>query len=165
MNYAPIPTNEEARICAVMGLKILDTEAEERFDKITRKATETFNVPISTISILDRDREWYKSAQGIESSEGPRNISFCGHALLQQEMLIIEDAKENTTFADNPYVINHPGIRFYAGKSLYKDADLSLPVGVFCIKDYKPKKMTLEEVDQFLQLAAEAEMELNNIPL
>ena len=162
MTNAPIPANEEERLCAVLSLKVLDTVTEERFDRITKKAAEHFEVPISTIAILDRDREWYKSKQGIEAKEGPRNISFCGHALLQESMMIIEDTLADNRFADNPYVVNDPKIRFYAGKSLYKK-DSSLPVGVFCIKDYKPRKMSMANIGDFLELAEEAENELNSI--
>ena len=161
MHYAPIPKNEEDRICAIIGMKILDTEAEERFDRITKKATELFNVPISTITIIDRDREWYKSEQGMDDQEGPRNISFCGHALVQEDILIIEDTSKNDDFKDNPLVINK-GIRFYAGKSLYKK-DAHLAVGVFCVKDYKPRQMSLTEIGQFLELAEQAERELNQM--
>ncbi len=159
---APIPKNEQLRQCAVLDLKILDTETEERFDKITKKAIEIFNVPISTISIIDNDREWYKSKQGITKQEGPRDISFCGHALLKQDILIIEDTFNDPLFKDNPYVSSPNGIRFYAGKSLFKTPE-NLAVGVFCIKDYTPKKMNINDIEKFLELAEEAEKELNNI--
>ncbi len=159
MHYAPIPKDEKDRICAVIGLNILDTPNEERFDRITRKATELFDVPISTITIIDKDREWYKSKQGIDEPEGPRDISFCGHALTHENVLIIEDTLKNDDFKDNPYVTNK-GIRFYAGKSLYKK-NSTITVGVFCIKDYKPRKMSLLEIGQFLELAEQAEKEIN----
>ena len=159
MHYAPIPTNEDVRLCAVIGLKLLDTKAEKRFDVITKKATEIFKVPISTITIVDKDREWYKSKQGMEDAEGPRNISFCGHALMQEDILIIEDTLKNDDFKDNPYVTNK-GIRFYAGKSLYAK-NSRVPVGVFCIKDYAPRTMSIADINSFLELAKLAEQELN----
>ena len=162
MNYAPIPTNEKVRECAVQDLKILDTATEARFDMITKKATELFHVPISTISIIDNNREWYKSKIGIDSSEGPRNISFCGHALVHQDLFIIEDTLKNPMFADNPYVTSTPGIRFYVGKALFKQPE-NLPVGVLCIKDYSPRKMSVEDISNFLNLAEEAEKELNEV--
>ena len=160
MNYAPIPENENARQCAVLNLKILDTATEERFDRTTKKATELFHVPISTLSIIDNNREWYKSKVGIDNSEGPRNISFCGHALLHHDLFIIEDTLKNPIFADNPYVTSTPGIRFYVGKALFKKPE-NEPVGVFCIKDYSPRKMSMEDISNFLSLAEEAENELN----
>ncbi len=160
MKTAPIPQNEIARQCAVENLKILNTEDEERFNHITKKATEIFKVPISTISIIDNEREWYKAKEGITVTEGPRSISFCGHALLQEDIFIVEDTLNNSIFADNPLVTGTPGIRFYAGKSLYKRPE-NLPVGVFCIKDYCPRKMTANEIAEFLELAETAENELN----
>ncbi|MCX6716022.1 MAG: GAF domain-containing protein [Candidatus Taylorbacteria bacterium] len=160
MLKAPIPNNENERLCAVQGLKLLDTATEERFDRITKKALERFSVPISTITLIDRDREWFKSVQGLPEREGPRDISFCGHALMSEVMLIIEDTLLDSRFADNPMVKSTPNIRFYAGKSLY-EKESNMPVGVFCIKDYKPRKMSLDDINGFLDLAHEAEVEIN----
>ena len=160
MNLAPIPQNEEARICAVQGLKILDTESEERYNVLTKEATARFTVPISTITIIDKDREWFKSAQGLSKKEGPRDISFCGHALMSEVILIIEDTLADSRFFDNPMVTGEPYIRFYAGKSLY-DRRSSLPVGVFCIKDIKPRKFSLKDIDDFLYIAQRVEDEIN----
>ncbi len=161
MKKAPTPPNEDARLCAVLDLKILDTKSEERFDKITKKAIELFHTPISTITVVDKDREWYKSAQGLYTKEAPRDISFCGHALLREDLLIIEDTQKDPDFADNPHVtrIDNP-IRFYAGKSLYSKKD-NLPVGVFCIKDYVPRSLNVTEIGQFLELAELAEIQIN----
>jgi len=91
MQTAPIPSFEKERLCALEGLNLLDTATEERFDVITRKAISRFNVPISTITLVDKDREWFKSVQGLEKKEGPRDVSFCGHALMSEVLLIIED--------------------------------------------------------------------------
>ncbi len=162
MQKAAIPVNEDARICAVQDLKILDTKTEERFDRLTKEATVRFSVPMSTITVVDRSREWFKSEQGIGKREGPRDISFCGHALLSQDILIIEDTSLDSRFADNPMVIGAPFVRFYAGKSLYEYKS-NLPVGVFCIKDIKPKKMTPDDISDFLELAKKAEVELNKV--
>lgn len=160
MQKAPIPKNEKERLCSVMDLNLLDTAPEERFDKITRQATARFGVPISTITIIDKNREWFKSSQGLTSREGPRDISFCGHALLQQNIFIVEDTLKNPLFADNPMVVNDPHIRFYAGKSLFEHKS-NLPVGVFCIKDYKPRTMGLRDIADFLDFAERAEKEIN----
>lgn len=161
MQKAPIPSNDQARVCAVQGLKLLDTASEERFDIITREAIKRFSVPISTITLVDKDREWFKSVQGLQSQGGPRDVSFCGHALMQQVILIINDTLADPRFADNPMVIGEPHIRFYAGKSLY-DYENKLPVGVFCIKDCKPRKMSNLDMADFLGLAEKAEKEINN---
>ena len=160
MQKAPIPPNEEERLRALQGLKILDTPPEDRFDRITKQAMARFNVPISTITLVDKDREWYKSMQGLTQKEGPRDISFCGHALLHQYIYVVEDTLKDPIFADNPMVVGNPLIRFYAGKSLL-DKDSGLPVGVFCVKDTKPRKMSMSEISDFLELASEAEEEVN----
>ncbi len=160
MQKAPIPKFEGERLCALEGLKLLDTATEERFDKITKKALERFSVPISTITLVDKDREWFKSVQGLTAKEGPRDISFCGHALMSEVILIIEDTLEDQRFADNPMVKGEPFIRFYAGKSLYERKS-HLPVGVFCIKDTKPRKFGLSDMNDFLDLASQAEEEIN----
>lgn len=160
MQKAPIPTYEEQRLCALEDLKLLDTSSEERFDVLTKEALRRFSVPISTITLVDRDREWYKSVQGLSNREGPRDTSFCGHALLSQVLLIVEDTLKDPRFADNPMVKGEPFIRFYAGKSLY-DHETNLPVGVFCIKDQKPKKLSMKDIGDFLELANKAENEIN----
>jgi GAF domain-containing protein len=160
MQKAPVPVDDAQRVCAVEGLRLLDTASEERFDCITKEAIARFAVPISTITLVDKDREWFKSMQGLENREGPRDISFCGHALMSQIVMIINDTLEDERFADNPMVIGAPFIRFYAGKSLY-DYKSRLPVGVFCIKDHKPRKMSIQEIGEFLELAERAEKEVN----
>src|SRR3989338_7950862 len=101
MEKEPIPKFEKERICALEGLKLLDTATEERFDQITKKAIERFSVPISTITLVDKDREWFKSVQGLSRREGPRDISFCGHALMSEVLLVIEDTLNDLRFADN----------------------------------------------------------------
>ncbi len=160
MQKAPIPANDKERVCALEDLRLLDTVTEERFDRITKKAIEKFSVPISTITLVDKNREWFKSVQGLEKREGPRDISFCGHALMSEILLVIEDTLADPRFADNPMVKGDPFIRFYAGKSLY-EKNSHLPVGVFCIKDTKPRKLSLSDVNDFLELAEEAENEIN----
>ncbi|MDX9893512.1 MAG: GAF domain-containing protein [Patescibacteria group bacterium] len=161
MKKAPIPQNETARLEALKQLGILDTPTEKRFDQITKEATAKLQVPVSTISIIDEDREWFKSCQGLDSKEGARDISFCGHAMLSREIFIIEDTLEDERFKDNPYVIGKNGIRFYAGIALHDQAS-GLPIGVLCVKDFKPKKMSLDEIEILMKLAAKAEDELNS---
>ncbi len=161
MKKAPIPQNETARLEALKQLGILDTPTEERFDQITKEATAKLQVPVSTISIIDEDREWFKSCQGLDNKEGARDISFCGHAMLSREIFIIEDTLQDERFKDNPYVTGKPGIRFYAGIALHDQAS-GLPIGVLCVKDFKPKKMSLEEIEILMKLATKAEDELNS---
>lgn len=155
---------ESKRIAAVKRLKLLDTASEERFDRITRRAIEELQVPISTITLIDEEREWFKSCQGLPEPEGPRATSFCGHALLSRDMFIIEDATKDPRFSDNPSVIGPPHVRFYAGMALY-DEKTKLPVGVFCVKDTSPRIFSMRELEIFIELARLAEEELSASPL
>ncbi|NTV31125.1 PAS domain S-box protein [candidate division WWE3 bacterium] len=160
MQKAPIPANEATRIASVHALNILDTPPEERFDRITKTATSVFHAPISTITIIDTSREWYKSCQGVDSQEKDRAISFCGHALLSEGVMIIPDTLKDERFRDNPMVISAPNIRFYAGVPLYA-ADGSR-VGVFCIKDVQPRTPTDEDIEILMNFAKWAELEINS---
>lgn len=160
MQPAPIPQDEADRLAAVHRMAILDTKPEERFDRLTKEAVEKLKVPISTLTILDANREWFKSCQGLDQKEGDRAISFCGHALLASSIFIVEDTLKDPRFADNPMVINPPFIRFYAGVALL-DQKTGQPIGVFCVKDTKPRQFSLEEINILIDLAARAEKELN----
>ncbi len=157
---APTPSNENERLHALSLLDILDTKKEERFDAITKEAVKKLKVPISTISIVDKNREWFKSCVGLNEKEGPREVSFCGHALLAKDIFIVEDTTKDEQFKFNPYVIAKPFIRFYAGMALF-DNKSGLPMGVFCIKDTRPRKFSNEELSIFMELAERAEKELN----
>ncbi|KKR43008.1 MAG: GGDEF domain protein [Parcubacteria group bacterium GW2011_GWF1_40_6] len=160
MQNAPIPNDENKRIEAVHRLALLDTEPEERFDVLTREAAEKLKVSMSMVSILDSDREWYKSCVGFNKKEGGRAESFCGHALLATNIFIVEDTLKDSRFADNPTVIGEPFIRFYAGIALF-DHKTRQPIGVFCVKDTKPKKLSVKEIGIMIDLANKAEKELN----
>lgn len=164
MTDAPIPKNEEERIAAVRDLAILDTTPEVRFDRITDLATKLFGAPISTLTIMDSNREFYKSCQGVAERESPRAISFCGHAIASEEdMLIIEDTKKDPRFMDNPMVVRPPYVRFYAGVPIYSLNGQK--VGVFCIKDTKPRKLSDSESFLLRTLASWAELEVNIVGL
>lgn len=159
MKEAPIPKNELKRIQSLYALDILDTPPEKRFDKLTKSAALIFHVPISTLTLIDANREWFKSCQGLSKTEGDRAISFCGHALVEDEILIIPDTLKDERFADNPMVTGEPYIRFYAGVPIMS-AD-SQRIGVFCIKDTKPREFSKEDRDILEGLAAWAELEIN----
>ena len=159
MQTAPIPANEKERLEAVHKLAILDTKPEERFDLLTREAVNKLKVPISTVSILDEKREWFKSCVGLDKKEGERAVSFCGHALLATNIFIIEDTLKDPRFADNPMVVGSPFIRFYAGMALF-DHKTRHPIGVFCVKDTKPRKLNAEEISILIDIAERAEKEL-----
>ncbi len=160
MKKAPIPENEKERLDAVHRLAILDTKPEKRFDELTREAVEKLHVPISTVTIIDENREWFKSAVGLNEKEGERAISFCGHALLAENIFVVEDTLKDSRFADNPMVVGHPFIRFYAGIALV-DHKTNYLIGVFCVKDTKPRIFSVDEIAILMDLAERAEKELN----
>ena len=160
MISAPVQINEQARLTAVYSLAILDTEPEARFDIITKQACDKFKVLISTISILNGKREWYKSCWGLDVREGVRDISFCGHAMYADYIFVVEDTWQGPRFFDNPYVKGKPYIRFYAGVAL-REENSRLSVGVLCIKDNRPRKFTLDDIATLIGLAKQAEIELN----
>ena len=160
MEFAPIPDDEAARLDAVHRLGLLDTPPEERFDRITKAALEQLHVPISTVSIIDKNREFYKSCQGTLERQGDRDISFCGHAMLAKYLFVVSDTLDDPRFADNPTVVGDPHIRFYAGVALF-DHKTRQPVGVFCVKDTKPRQWSAAETDTLLRLGKLAEDEVN----
>lgn len=160
MQQAPIPQNEEERLLSLHALGLLDTEPDERFDRITRMATKIFNAPISTLTLIDANREWFKSCEGLPGREGDRAISFCGHALLAPTIFVIPDTLKDPRFADNPMVVGKPFIRFYAGVPIMS-AD-GQRVGVFCIKDTKPRTFSKQDEDILFGLASWAELEVNS---
>ncbi len=151
---------ETKRLEAVRSLGILDTPPDDRFDAITKGAIDGLHVPISTISIIDEDREWFKSCQGLPIKEGPREIAFCSYAMLANDMFVVEDTLLDERFKNNPYVTGAPFVRFYAGIALL-DATSGLPVGVFCVKDTKPRKLGIDEIGLFMELAEKAEQLIN----
>ncbi len=159
MLEAPIPADEAERLAALRSLKLLDTKPQERFDRITRVAVKLFNVPISTLTLIDSDREWFLSLQGVAEREGPRARSFCGHALLASDVFVVPDTLKDERFHDNPMVVGPPHIRFYAGRTLYSASGKR--IGVFCIRDTKPRVLTLEETQMLRDLSIWAETEVN----
>lgn len=157
MQKPKIPDNEQARLETLITLNLLDTEPEERFDRYTRLATKMFKVPIAAVSLVGQDRQWLKSRQGLDFEETPRDISFCGHAILDDQTLIVEDTKTDKRFADNPLVTQAPNIRFYAGRPI-KAPDGS-NIGTLCVIDRTPKKFNQEDIEALDDLARLVECE------
>lgn len=156
---APIkPANEAVRIQALHGLNVLDSAPEERFDRLTRLAKRLFNVPIALVTLVDKDRQWFKSCVGLDVNETPRDVSFCGHAILQDELLLVPDAKQDKRFHDNPLVTGEPNIRFYAGYSL--TVPNGNKMGTLCLIDTRPRELDDEERGLLRDLAGMAEQEL-----
>ncbi|EEW09974.1 GGDEF domain-containing protein [Vibrio mimicus] len=161
MNHPDKPENETERLAHLHKLGVLDTAAEERFDRITRLAKRLFNVPIALVSLVDENRQWFKSCFGLSVSETSRDISFCGHAILGRKVFIIEDASQDPRFADNPLVTGEPHIRFYAGVPLLYEDKMAL--GTLCIIDRKPRQLSQDELIDLCDLAKMAERELASV--
>lgn len=144
MQAPECPANEAQRLAALHALALLDTAAEDRFDRLTRLARRLFGVPIALLSLVDRQRQWFKSRQGMDVAQTPRSVSFCGHAVLANDLLVVEDATADDRFADNPMVLGEPHVRFYAGRPL-RSPD-GQPIGTLCIIDRRPR--TLSDSDR-----------------
>lgn len=129
LNVPELPIDEAARLLALQRANLLDTPAEMRFDRITRLAASVFEVPICLISLVDSDRQWFKSKVGLDVCQTNRDISFCGHAILHDDIFIVSDATEDARFASNPLVIHEPHIRFYAGAPLKEPSGQTIGVG------------------------------------
>lgn len=153
-----MPPDEEERRRALHRLAMLDTPGEERFDRITRTAARLFGVPIALVSLVDTNRQWFKSCHGLAVRQTPRGISFCGHAILQDQVLQIPDAHLDPRFADNPLVTGEPFIRFYAGQPL-KSPD-GHRIGTLCLIDRQPRHLADTDLGHLADLAAWAEEEL-----
>jgi diguanylate cyclase (GGDEF)-like protein len=158
-----IPENESERLHALRTLQILDTTHEERFDRVTRMAKRIFGVSISLVSLIDQDRQWFKSKQGFEATEMPRDISFCGHAINQDGLFIVPNASKDERFFDNPLVTSAPNIRFYAGYPLKIRGGLN--IGTLCLLDEAPREMDEEDQLLFKDLGAIIEQEIRSIQL
>jgi diguanylate cyclase (GGDEF)-like protein len=136
---------------------------EERFDRIARITQRLFDVPISLVSIVDENRQWFKSHLGLDVRETPREVSFCGHAILGEEIFVVEDSLKDERFRDNPLVTGEPKIRFYAGCPI-RDSK-GLPLGTLCILDNKPRKLSAADLDIFSDLARLVELEIAGLYL
>jgi len=153
----PIPLNEQERLRALKKYDILDTLPEREFDNLTKLATYVTGSPIALISLLDEQRQWFKSRVGLEASQTPRNISFCQHAIMANELFEVHDACKDRRFRRNPLVTEDPNIRFYAGYPLQTREGYNL--GTLCVLDNQPKALT-EEQRQMMRYLAEAAISL-----
>ena len=139
MTPAPLPADENERLRALRALLLLDTPPEERFDRLTRFAAEQLGMPVALLTLVDGQRQWFKSRIGIDATETPRELSFCAHAILHNELMVVEDALRDPRFFDNPLVAGDPHVRFYAG------APLSSPdghrIGTLCVIDTLPRTL------------------------
>ena len=160
---APLHPNEIQRLQTLCALGILDTPPRERFDRLTRLACRLFEVPIALVSLVDSDRQWFKARVGLDAHETPREHSFCAHAILEDEILLVSDATKDPRFKSNPLVLGPPHIRFYAGCPI--KAPNGLPLGTLCVIGPEPRQVSAEDLDLLRDLAHLVEQELEALSL
>ena len=152
MKHAPLPSNEKERLSDLYTYNILDTLPEDDYDDITRLASEICQTPISLVTLLDQERQWFKSKQGIDMSETPREYAFCSHAILQAaDLFVVPDANKDERFAQNPFVTGDPHVSFYAGVPLLSRQ--GYPLGTLCVIDDKPRQITPQQTNALRSLA------------
>jgi diguanylate cyclase (GGDEF)-like protein/PAS domain S-box-containing protein len=163
MQTPKLPKNEIERLIALKQYQILDTASEQSFDDITKLASIICKTPVALITLLDENRQWFKSAVGLDAAETPRNISFCGHAILGDDIFEISNALEDTRFSDNPLVKGQPNIRFYAGMPLITENGYAL--GTLCVIDQTTHQLSIEQRESLKilgrQVVAQIEQRMN----
>ncbi|MCX7205377.1 MAG: PAS domain S-box protein [Proteobacteria bacterium] len=150
MTMPPIPPDETERLHLLHALELLDSEAEPAFDLITRLVSQILHVPIALVSLVDENRQWFKSRVGLDATETPREFAFCAHSIMDRGPMLVQDATQDERFADNPLVTGQPNIRFYAGVPIRSTGGLAL--GTLCAIDSKPRILTPDEVSILIAL-------------
>jgi len=153
------PANEQERLAALRGYEILDTEPEAGFDDLTLLASYVCQTPVALISLVDADRQWFKSKVGVSMTETSRDIAFCASAILQPDVFIVPDTREDERFSQNPLVLSEPKVRFYAGATLMTDGHA---LGTLCVVDRVPRELSAEQLDALKALSRQvlAQLEL-----
>lgn len=156
---APLPSDEQDRLAALHSLAILDSPPEERFDRITRIAAALADVPIATVSLIDAERQWFKSCIGLNARETSREVAFCAHVVVNRKPVIVPDTLLDDRFADSPIVTGGPRIRFYAGFPVFHQDGSCM--GTLCLIDTRPRQFPEGAIQRFADLAGMVEQELN----
>ncbi|NND44206.1 MAG: GAF domain-containing sensor histidine kinase [Xanthomonadales bacterium] len=151
MIIAPMPENERERLRKLVELDILDSLEEQAYDDLTHLAAELCGTPIALVSLLDEKRQWFKSHHGLDVRETPREIAFCSHAILGDDLFVVEDSFKDERFHDNPLATGAPHVRFYAGAPLVLDEELRM--GTLCVIDNKPRTLTTRQIQSLHALA------------
>lgn len=147
----PMQTNDRARVAALQKYDILDTEPEKAFDDLALLASYVCKTPIALISLVDEDRQWFKSKVGVSFSETPREIAFCSLAIQQPDVFVVPDTLQDERFRNNPLVVSDPWIRFYAGAPLISEEGYAL--GTLCVFDRTPREFTTEQQEALKALS------------
>ncbi|ALS98265.1 GGDEF domain-containing protein [Lacimicrobium alkaliphilum] len=155
-----IPADEEERLSELNRLNILDTAAEVRFDRYTSMVADIFDFPVVLVSLVSHDRQWFKSSIGLDLKECPRDISLCGHAIVQQGVMVIPDTLKDKRFANNPLVTGEPYIRFYAGAVVHSPK--GQPLGTLCLIDHEPREFNEQQCKRLRQFAELIESEIKH---
>jgi GAF domain-containing protein len=141
----PTPENEAERLNTLRGYEILDTRPEDRFDELTRLAALICSTPIAVVSLVDENRQWFKSKLGVAMSQTPREHAFCAHAIMSQDLFVVTDASQDPRFATNPLVLGEPHIRLYVGAPLTAPNGHNL--GALCVIDRKPRRLSRKQLE------------------
>lgn len=158
MQTAPTPSTEARRLAALRASGLLDSAPEKRFDRLTRMACKLFKVEIALVSLVDENRQWFKSRCGLDVEQTSRSASFCAHTILENEVLLVPDTYLDPRFHDNPLVLGAPFIRFYAGFPIYLDG---YAIGTFCIIDSKPRPVPVPDLRHLVEFARLVTAELS----
>ncbi|MDR7280647.1 GAF domain-containing sensor histidine kinase [Catenuloplanes atrovinosus] len=152
------PENEAGRLATLHDLEVLDTEPEQEFDDIVALASRVCGVPMSLVSLIDADRQWFKAKIGLELDETSREVSFCAHAILGKDLLVVPDVHTDRRFSDNPMVTGDPGVRFYAGAPLVTTDGFAL--GTLCVVDSEPRRLNLDQLQALRALSRQVTAQL-----
>lgn len=157
MQSAPLPPDEPARLAALQRCAVLDTPPDALFDDLTEIASRLCETPIALVSLIDADRQWFKSRVGLEATETPRCVAFCSHAILEpDQVFVVPDARLDERFADNPLVENAPNVTFYAGVPLVESDGHAL--GTLCVIDHEARTLTEQQIDSLRALGRQVVM-------